>query len=82
VIRRKSIFPMAVEDLNRLPTKRLLARLNCLQQCEESFGLSDRDRNEQSTTGRIEFKDTPEWQEAYEQLKGVLANREHVPRKR
>src|SRR5262245_902336 len=78
-MRRKPIHPMSIEELEKLPTKRLLARLRQLHQCEESVLLSDHD-DVSNTSGAILFKDTPEWKAAYEQVKGALSLREHVPK--
>jgi hypothetical protein len=70
---------MSLEELERLSTKQLLARLRQLHQCEESALLSDRD-DASDASGIILFKDTPEWQAAYERVKGALSLREHVPK--
>ena len=42
-MRRKPIPPMSLEELEKLSTKQLLARLRHLHECEESALLSDRD---------------------------------------
>lgn len=64
-------------------TGSLLSRLRALHQCEESIEASDRaDLEEEpsnSETGIIEFKNSPEWEAAYLDVKSVLANREHLP---
>src|SRR5262245_43439847 len=78
-MKRKAIHSMPIEELEKLSTKRLLARLKSLQQCEESASRSDRD-DLNIISDAILFKDTPEWKAAYEQLKGVLSQREHVPK--
>ncbi len=70
---------MSLEELEKLSTKQLLARLKSLHQCEESVSLSDRD-DFSNTSEAILFKDTPEWKAAYEQIKGVMSLREHVPK--
>jgi hypothetical protein len=77
-MKRKSIHPMSLEEIETLSTKQLLARLKSLHQCEESATLSDRD-DATNTCEIILFKDTPEWKAAYEQVKEVLPMREHVP---
>jgi len=69
---------MSLEELGKLSTKQLLARLRQLHQCEESALLSDRD-DAGNASGTILFKDTPEWKAAYEQVKGALSLREHIP---
>jgi len=70
--------------LNTLHTGTLLSRRKALLKCEESFSLSDQ-QNEQEPnpreTGFIEFKDTVEWQQAYDNLKNILSKREHRQRK-
>jgi hypothetical protein len=77
VMRREAIALMSPEELELLTTKQLLARLERLRRCEESARLSD--VGEAARSPGVLFKDTPEWAAAYEQLKGVLARREHVP---
>lgn len=80
-MKRRRIFPMNVEELEKLPTKRLLARLKSLHQCEQSFDLSDRDESERLlNTDYIEFKESFEWQNEYKKLKEILSKREHVQR--
>ena len=72
---------MSVEELETYPTKRLLARLKSLHQCEASFELSDRDESERSiNTGIIEFKESTEWKTEYRKLKEILKNRGHIPK--
>src|SRR5262249_8347189 len=78
-MRRKPIFPMSLEALEKLSTKQLLARLRHLHECEGSVLLSDRD-DVSNTSEAILFKDTIEWKTAYEQVKGILSLREHVPK--
>lgn len=74
-----------VEELKEMHTGSLMNRRDALLKCEESFVLSDRDgyetKPEASETGFIEFKDTPEWQQAYNELKSILSTRENVPNK-
>jgi hypothetical protein len=78
-MKRKLIPPMALEELEQLSTKQLLARLRHLRQCEESALLSDRDDTDNAFE-TILFKDTSEWKPAYEQIIGVLSLREHIPK--
>ena len=78
-MRRRPIFPKSLAELEALSTKQLLGRLKQLRQCEESLALSDRDVSDDS--GRIEFKQSPEWISAFRDVKEVLSRREHVPRK-
>ncbi len=75
-MKRRPIKPLSLAQLEKLPTKRLLARLKQLHQCEESISLSDR-AGERNASGEL-FKDSPEWMAANEQIKGLLAKREHV----
>src|SRR5262245_36285288 len=78
-MKRKPIPPMSLEELEKLSTKQLLSRLRQLQQCEESASLSDR-HDTGNASDAILFKDTSEWKAEYEQLKGALSLREHVPK--
>jgi hypothetical protein len=75
---RQAITIMSSEQLEGLTTKQLLARLERLHQCEVSASLSD--RGELVCPPGVMFKDTDEWAASYEQLKRVLAQREHVPK--
>jgi hypothetical protein len=79
-MKRRPIFPKSPIGLEALSTKQLLGRLKQLHQCEESLALSDRDVADDS--GRIEFKQSPEWISAFRDVKQVLSRREHVPRQR
>ena len=82
-MKRKEIFPISIEELEKYSTKRLLARLKRLHQCEISFELSDRIESERSLNLEIvEFKETPEWQTEYDKLKELLKKREHIPKER
>jgi len=78
-MKRRLIPVFAPEALTSMPTKQLLGRLRSLQQCEESAALSDRTADEIASSEGILFKNTPEWQSAYADLKAVLGTREHVP---
>lgn len=79
-MKRKPIFPMSTSELEALPTRQFLTRLKRLHQCERSLALSDRDFANDS--GIIEFKESPEWVLAFEDLKRVLSGRDHIPRRR
>ncbi len=74
-----------IEVLEKMHTGTLMSRRVALLKCEESFVASDHGVYEAkpsaSITGIIEYKDSPEWKQAYKQLKDVLATREHVPNK-
>jgi hypothetical protein len=78
-MKRRPIFPVPLTELETFPTRKLLARLKLLRECEESLVLSDRDAADGS--GSIEFKQSPEWISAFRDVKQVLSGREHVPRK-
>lgn len=70
-------------ELQDMHTGTLMRRRDALLACEESFALSDRYGHKATPPagGDIEFKDTPEWRQAYAELKAELASREHVPSK-
>ena len=65
-------------ELEALSTRRLLARLQQLRECEESLAVSD--QTTRSESGTIEFKQTQEWVQAFQDVKQVLSRREHVPK--
>jgi hypothetical protein len=73
------MISMQKDELELLPTKRLLAKLNQLRKCEESIELSD--AKQYHPFGFIEFKDTEIWKSEYEKLKEILSQREHIERK-
>lgn len=78
-MKRRKTFPIEKEQLESIPTKRLLARLKSLHQCEISFELSDREESERGlNVGQIEFKESEEWQKEYENIKEILSKREHI----
>ena len=74
-----------LDELVEMHTGSLMSRREALLKCEESFEASDRNGYEtkpsSSVTGVIEFKNTPEWKKAYNELKTVLSKREHMPNK-
>ncbi len=81
-MKSRKIFPIKKEQLEIFSTKRLLARLKSLHQCETSFELSDREESERGlNVGQIEFKESEEWQTEYDKLKEILKNREHISKK-
>ena len=81
-MKRRKISPLTKSELEKLPTKRLLARLKQLHSCEESLVLSDQDISTYKPSGFIEFKDSPEWIIEYKCLKDILSHREHIPSKK
>lgn len=73
-VERKSLA-----ELEAMHTGSLMSRRKALLKCEESFELSD--QIEPSNSDTIEFKNTTEWQQAYQDLKSVLDTRENLPNK-
>ncbi|MCB0047457.1 MAG: hypothetical protein H6642_14845 [Caldilineaceae bacterium] len=70
------------DELTHLPTRALLARLKRLHACEESLAYSDVDLDTlPPATEWIYFKVSVEWENAYRDLKALLSEREHVPRR-
>ena len=74
IVDRKSL-----DELEVMHTGSLMSRRNALLKCEESIELSD--QIGQSNVEMIEFKNTSEWKQAYQDLKTVLAKRENLPNK-
>ena len=74
MVERKSI-----SELKGMHTRSLMSRRKALLKCEESFELSD--QMEPTNSDMIEFKNTSEWQQAYQELKSVLGTRENLPSK-
>jgi hypothetical protein len=73
---------MSRQDLEALPTGALLARMKRLRWCEESRQNSDLSQDEvASVTHLILFKEDAAWRSAYDDLKAILAEREHVENK-
>lgn len=75
-----------LDELNKMHTGSLMKRRAALLKCEESFEATDRNGYEAKLmvedTRLIEFKDTPEWQQAHADLKNVLSARENLPNKK
>lgn len=71
-----------LDILESMHTGTLMSRRLALLKCEESFELSDRFGHESKPniedTKTIEFKDSTEWQNAFNELKVVLAARENI----
>jgi len=76
----RSVQLLNPEMLEDLPTKQLLGRLRRLRECEESRKSSYHTDEEIAAAPGIVFKDDPRWEVAVNELKRVLATREHVPR--
>ena len=77
-MKHRKLLPIGKSQLESLPTKRLSARLKRLQQCEESLELSDRDNENYEASNFIEFKKSENWISEYNDLKEILAKREHI----
>ncbi|MDX1634581.1 MAG: hypothetical protein R3280_08095 [Marinobacter sp.] len=73
-IERKS-----VAELEKLHTGTLMKRREALLQCPEP--PEPLEGNEVATGSDILYKNTPQWNQAYRDLKAVLENREHMPNK-
>jgi hypothetical protein len=76
----RSVQPLKPERLEELSTRQLLARLQRLRECVESRAWSDYTDDEIAAATGIVFKDDPKWVSAVDDLKRVLAAREHVSR--
>ncbi len=74
----RAVVHIPASALRTMPTKALLARLASLRMCEESLAASDLRADEVTSVRGILFKATPEWVEAYSQVKKELSTREHV----
>ncbi|NMT64375.1 putative bifunctional diguanylate cyclase/phosphodiesterase [Marinobacter orientalis] len=70
---------MARSELEKLHTGTLMKRRQALLACPEP--PEPVDPTEQAPRGDILYKHTPQWNEAYQDIKSVLAEREHVPNK-
>jgi len=81
-MRRRSIEIMSPAQLEAMPTRSLLGRLQRLRECEDSADRSDLDSVEIAALKGINFKADPLWSEAYDLVKTILNTREHVPRPR
>ena len=75
-----------LEELKNMHTGTLMSRRKALLKCEEAFEVSDsynyENKSIPNNTGFIEFKDSPEWEKAYKELKSVLSTRENIPNKK
>jgi hypothetical protein len=76
---KRRLIPILNPDfLRKMPTKQLLGRLRALHRCEESAAFSELTAGEIAASTGILFKNTTEWQVAHDQLKVILATREHI----
>ena len=77
--KKKPIKVLSKEELESKSTKELLGYLKRLNQCPESFELSDLDVNIDLTDSSfIYFKQTKKWKAAYDIVKVILKKREHI----
>ncbi|WP_444937084.1 hypothetical protein ACJJIW_08260 [Microbulbifer sp. JMSA004] len=74
----RPVKPLNQRELEALSTKRLLAYLHRLQQCEESIELSDLQEDKSSPFGGIVFKSSDKWKTQYNLVKAVLAKRPNI----
>ena len=74
----RSVNPLSPDKLESLTTKRLLAYLRSLQQCEESIEASDWSEDEVTSVSGIIFKTSDEWKLQYNLVKAVLAERPNI----
>ena len=79
----RTVPAMPAEELQRLPTRALLARLRDLRRLQEVPAASDWSEAEHAAVaaaGLIAFKATPIWRQAFAETKAVLDGRDHVER--
>ncbi len=74
----RSVNPLRQNKLESLTTKRLLAYLSSLQQCEESIEASDWTEDEVASVSGIVFKASDEWKSQHNVVKAVLAERPNI----
>jgi hypothetical protein len=72
----KRLEVISKSDLEKMHTGTLMSRRNALLKCEESFELSD--QYQVIKDNGIEFKNTQQWKQAYQDLKAVLSTRENI----
>jgi hypothetical protein len=75
----KKLDIISKADLEEMHSGTLMSRRNDLLKCEESFELSD--QYQPTKYKGIEFKNTLQWKQAYQDLKDVLSTRENIPSK-
>jgi len=67
------------KELEAMSTRELLGRFERLRRCEEAPSSSDMTVEEISAVAKIMFKTDPAWRKAVDDLRDILAIREHVP---
>ncbi|ART79771.1 hypothetical protein [Oceanisphaera avium] len=75
----KEIAPKSLAELDAMHTGSLMSRRRALLACPESSNLTAQDKA--SLLLPIRYKDSQVWKNAYQELKQVLATREHLPNK-
>lgn len=75
----KTIEPKTIVELEAMHTGTLMSRSRTLLKCAETSTLTIQDKASLFTP--ILFKDTVVWKNAYQELKSVLDQREHLPNK-
>ena len=75
----KKLEVISKSDLEKMHTGTLMSRRNALLKCEESFEMSD--QYEAAKSDGIEFKNTPQWKQAHQDIKAVLSTRENILKK-
>ncbi|MFQ3220125.1 MAG: hypothetical protein ACI8R9_000767 [Paraglaciecola sp.] len=75
----KKLDVISKADLEKMHTGTLMTRRSALLKCEESLELSDQYQPTKHSV--IEFKNTSQWKQAYEDLKVILSGRENIPNK-
>ncbi len=81
-MKRKKIWVMDRDSLEKLHTGSLMTRRTRLLACEQRPEMSDQDGGSIPEEGAIEFKSDPRWQQAYSNLLHVLSARENWPHKK
>lgn len=75
----RTVALLAVEELKKLPTHRILAYRDKLLACENSVSESDLGSHEVTVVG-IVFKDSEAWKKQYAAVKSVLADKPNIER--
>jgi hypothetical protein len=75
----KKLDVISKVDLEKMHTGTLMTRRSALLKCDESSELSE--PHPPTKLSVIEFKNTYQWKQAYEDLKVVLSTRENIPNK-
>lgn len=79
----RTVEPATADELEEMHTGSLLTRLKKLRGLHDCFEKSDwlvEERDAAARAGLIAFKDQEIWKTAFDDVKSVLAKREHLPR--